>query len=154
LPVWALALPACQQLLGYDPARCQQSVGTVRQAIALEQFESARQWRDYTWRACNDDDRAVVATLDKEILDAETAADAKIKATQQAQQLAQQRINAAQAAWRAFDASKVEDHTQEALDATRKSAKRLEAGLPAEFAQKIATYNAAQYEKRLAALGR
>jgi hypothetical protein len=155
LLVALLLLPACQQLLGYDSARCQQSAATVRQAIALEQFDSARQWRDFTWKACSDDDRAVVATLDKEILDAETAADAKLKAAAaRTKQVAQQRINAAQATWRAFDASPAGEHTQAALDATRKSAKRLEEGLPAEYAQKIAAYNSAEYEKRLAALGR
>jgi phytoene dehydrogenase-like protein len=151
---WALLLPACQQLLGYDSARCQQSAATVRQALALEQFESARQWRDYTWKACSDDDRALVATLDKEILDAETAADAKAKAAEAAKKLAQQRINAAQKAWFAFDASKPEERTRENLDATRKSAARLEEGLPPEYARQIAAYNDSRYEKRLAALGR
>jgi len=79
---------------------------------------------------------------------------AEAKANAQAQQLAKQRINAAQSAWYAFDRAKAEEHTPEALDATRKSAKRLEEGLPPAFAEKIAAYNAAQYEKRLAALGR
>jgi hypothetical protein len=100
------------------------------------------------------DERAVVATLDKEILDGETALDAESKANTHAQQLAQQRINAAQSAWYAFDAAKAQEHTREALDATRQSAKRLEEGLPPAFAQKIADYNTAQYEKRLAGLGR
>jgi hypothetical protein len=140
------------QLLGKDPALCEQSAATVRQAISFKDFESARKWRDYTWKAC--DERAVVATLDKEILDGEAALDAETKAHAAAQQLAKQRINAAQAAWYAFDRSKPEEHTPEALDATRKSAKRLEEGLPPAFAEKIAAYNAAQYEKRLAALGR
>ena len=151
VPLLALVSAGCQ-LLGQDPARCEQSAATVRQAISFKDFESARKWRDYTWKVC--DERAVVATLDKEILDGETALDAETKANAHAQQLAQQRINAAQAAWYAFDGTKAEDHTREALDATRQSAKRLEEGLPPAFAQKIADYNTAQYEKRLAGLGR
>lgn len=144
-------LTGCQ-LFGQDPARCDQSAATVRQAIAFKDFESARRWRDYTWKVC--DERAVVATLDKEILDGETALDAEAKTATQAQQLAQQRINAAQKAWYAYDAGKSSEHTQEVLDATRKSAKRLEEGLPPAHAEQIAAYNTAQYEKRLAALSR
>ncbi len=145
------ALAGCQ-LLGQDTARCDQSVATVRQAISFKDFESARKWRDYTWKVC--DERGVVATLDKEILDGETALDAEVKAEKQAQQLAQKRINAAQKAWYAYDAGKSSEHTREVLDATRKSAKRLEEGLPPAYAAKIASYNTAQYEKRLAALSR
>jgi hypothetical protein len=151
VPLLALVSAGCQ-LLGQDPARCEQSAATVRQAISFKDFESARKWRDYTWKVC--DERAVVATLDKEILDGETALAAEEQTKARAAQLAQQRINAAQAAWLAFDSSKPEAHTRESLDATRQSAARLEDGLPAEFAQKIAAYNAAQYEKRLAALSR
>lgn len=147
----ALVSAGCQ-LLGQDPARCDQSAATVRQAISFKDFESARKWRDYTWKVC--DERAVVATLDKEILEGETALAAENQANARAAQLAQQRINAAQAAWLAFDGSKPEAHTRDSLDATRQSAARLEQGLPGEFAQKIAAYNAAQYEKRLAALSR
>ena len=147
----ALLLPGCQ-LLGQDQARCDQSVATVRQALSFKDFESARKWRDYTWKVC--DERAIVATLDKEIVDGETALDAELKAAKQARELAQKRINAAQQAWYAYDGGKPSDHTQEVLDATRKSAKRLEEGLPPAYAEKIAAYNAAQYEKRLAALSR
>jgi hypothetical protein len=151
VPLLVLVSAGCQ-LLGQDPARCEQSAATVRQAISFKDFESARKWRDYTWKVC--DERAVVATLDKEILDGEAALAAENQAQARAAQLAQQRINAAQAAWLAFDGSKPDAHTRESLDATRQSAARLEEGLPAEFAQKIAAYNAVQYEKRLAALSR
>lgn len=151
VPLLALVSAGCQ-LLGQDPARCEQSAATVRQAISFKDFESARKWRDYTWKVC--DERAVVATLDKEILEGETALAAENQTKARTAQLAQQRINAAQAAWLAFDGTKPEAHTRESLDATRQSAARLEEGLPAEFAQKIAAYNAAQYEKRLAALSR
>ena len=147
------ALPGCEQILGQDPARCDQSAATVRQAIELGDFEAARHWRDYTWKVC--DERAVVATLDKEILDGEAALEAKAKASaQQAKELAQSRINAAQKTWLEFDAAKPADRTRETLDATRKSAKRLETGLSPTYASKLEAYNLAQYEKRLAALGR
>ena len=151
VPLLALVSAGCQ-LLGQDPARCEQSAATVRQAISFKDFESARKWRDYTWKVC--DERAVVATLDKEILDGETALDAETKANAHARQLAQQRVNAAQAAWYAFDSAKPEEHTRELLDATRKSAKRLESGLAPTYASKLEAYNLAQYEKRLAALSR
>lgn len=147
------ALPGCQQILGQDPARCDQSAATVRQALELGDFEAARRWRDYTWKVC--DERAVVATLDKEILDAESALEAKAKAAaQQAKELAQSRINAAQKTWLEFDAAKPAERTRESLDATRKSAKRLENGLTPTYAAQLEAYNLAQYEKRLAALGR
>ena len=147
------ALPGCQQILGQDPARCDQSAATVRQAVELGDFEAARRWRDYTWKVC--DERAVVATLDKEILDGEAALEAKAKAAaQQAKELAQSRMNAAQKTWLEFDAAKPAERTRETLDATRKSAKRLENGLAPTYASKLEAYNLAQYEKRLAALGR
>lgn len=152
LCVLGLALLASCQLLGQDPALCDQSAATVRQAISFKDFESARKWRDYTWKVC--DERAIVATLDKEIVEGETALAAEAQAAKQAQQLAQKRINAAQQAWYAYDAGKSSEHTREVLDATRKSAKRLEEGLPPALAEKIAAYNTAQYEKRLAALSR
>jgi phytoene dehydrogenase-like protein len=140
-------------LFGQDPARCDQSVATVRQAIGFKDFASARTWREYTWKVC--DERGVVATLDKEIVDAETAAakeaeDAKNKAAK----LAKDRINAAQKLWRAFDAATSENKNEQNLDATRKSAARLESGLLPTFAQQLRKYNEGEHQKRLAALKR
>jgi hypothetical protein len=141
------------QLLGQDPARCDQSVSTVRQAISLKDFESARAWRDYTWKVC--DERAVVATLDKEITDGEAALVAEAKAAAaKVQKQAQAQINRSQALWRKFDAEESAARTKEALDLTRKSAKRLEAGLPPTYSEKVRAYNEAEYQKRLAALSR
>lgn len=146
-------LASCDQLLGQDPARCEQSVATVRQAITFKDFELARKWRDYTWKVC--DERAVIATLDKELVDAEAAVTAEAEATRKkAAQLAQDRINAAQKLWRQFDAESAANKTQTVLAATRKSAKRLESGLLPTYAQKLAAYNDGEYEKRLAALSR
>lgn len=146
-------LTGCDQLFGQDPARCEQSVATVRQAITFKDFALARKWRDYTWKVC--DEKAVIATLDKELVDAEAAAAAEAEATaKQAAQLAQDRINAAQKLWRQFDAEPAANRTQKTLAATRKSAKRLESGLLPTYAQKLSAYNDGEYEKRLAALSR
>ena len=81
-------------------------------------------------------------------------ADQMKASAQQAKELAQSRINAAQKTWLEFDVAKPADRTRESLDATRKSAKRLETGLSPTYARKLEAYNLAQYEKRLAALGR
>ncbi len=146
-------ISGCDQLFGQDPARCEQSVTTVRQAIGFKDFEAARKWRDYTWKVC--DERAIVATLDKEIVDAETAMAAEAQASaEQAAKLAQTRINAAQALWREFDEAKPVDRNEQSLAATRKSAKRLGKGLLPEFSKKLDAYNDAEYQKRLAALSR
>lgn len=146
-------LASCDQLFGQDPARCEQSVATVRQAITFKDFALARKWRDYTWKVC--DEKAVIATLDKELVDAETAAAAEAEATKKkAAKLAQDRINAAQKLWRQFDAETAANRNQTTLAATRKSAKRLESGLLPTYAQKLAGYNDGEYQKRLAALSR
>lgn len=141
------------QLLGKDQGRCDQSASTVRQAISLKDFEAARSWRDYTWKVC--DERGIVATLDKEITDAEAAFAAELKATaEKAQKQAQASINQAQALWRKFDAAEAQARNREALDATRKSAKRLEDGLTPAYSAKLRAYNDGEYQKRLATVSR
>jgi hypothetical protein len=141
------------ELFGQDPARCDQSVATVRQAIGFKDFAAARTWREYTWKVC--DERGVIATLDKELLDAETAAakeaaDAKSKTAK----LAKERINLAQKLWRGFDAEAPERKTEQSLEATHKSATRLESGLLPTYAQQLRKYNEGEHQKRLAALKR
>jgi len=152
----ALALAALAsgcQLFGQDTARCEQSVATVRQAIGFKDFAAARTWREYTWKVC--DERGVIATLDKEIVDAEAAVAAEAAgAKKKAVALAKERINAAQKLWRAFDGAEANDRTEQALDATRKSATRLESGLLPEYAQQLRKYNEGEHQKRLAALKR
>jgi phytoene dehydrogenase-like protein len=141
------------QLFGQDTARCDQSVATVRQAIGFKDFASARTWREYTWKVC--DERGVVATLDKEIVDAEAAAAAEVEAAKKnAMKQAKDRINAAQKLWRAFDAETPENRNEQALEATSKSAARLESGLTPTFAQQLRKYNEGERQKRLAALKR
>jgi hypothetical protein len=150
--LWLALLGGGCQLFGQDPARCEQSVATVRQAIGFKDFASARTWREYTWKVC--DERGVIATLDKEITDGEAAAAAEAEAVKKkAVKLAQDRINAAQKLWRGFDAETA-DRNEQSLDATRKSAMRLESGLTPTFAQQLRKYNDGEYQKRLAALKR
>jgi hypothetical protein len=152
--IWLLAaLASACQLFGQDPARCDQSVATVRQAIGFKDFASARKWREYSWKVC--DERGVIATLDKEILDGEATVAAEAEAAKKnAAKLGQERINAAQKVWRAYDAEAATTKTQQTLDATRKSATRLESGLIPTYAQQLRKYNEAEYQKRLAALKR
>lgn len=54
-----------------DPEKCTSAQSTVRQAIASEDFASARQWREYAYKNC--DDKTVLDALDKEIVDKEAA---------------------------------------------------------------------------------
>jgi hypothetical protein len=152
--VWLAAVLASGcQLFGQDTARCDQSVATVRQAIGFKDFASARTWREYTWKVC--DERGVVATLDKEIVDAEAAAAAEADAAQKkVVKLAQDRINAAQKLWRDFDAAAPANKNEPALEAARESAKRLESGLTPTYGQQLRKYNDGEYQKRLAALKR
>lgn len=145
-------ISGCDKLRG-DSGQCEQSVNTVRQAVSFKDFESARKWREYTWKVC--DERAIVATLDKEIVDAEAAALAETQAVaKQAKELAQQHVNSAQALWLKLDATEAAQRTRQALDDTRESAKRLERGLTPAYAQKLQAYNESEYQKRLAALPR
>ena len=69
-----------------------------------------------------------------------------------AERYGQKRIDAAQRLWRGFDAQDKAARTAQALAGLLERAKRLEAGLPPEYAQQIAAYNQAQYEKRRVAL--
>lgn len=136
-----------------DKQRCDDSVATTRKALDVKDFKAARQWRDFTWKACSD--KAVIATFDKAILDGEAAERALAADTvKRTQKLAQSRINSAQRGWYAFDALEKSARTQAALDKALAQQKKLGAGLPPAYAQKIADFNQAEYEKRRAALGK
>jgi hypothetical protein len=71
LPVSALSLVACQKK---DPAACTNAQSTIRQAIAVEDFASARRWRDYAYKHCQP---AELEALDKEIVAKEADAQKK-----------------------------------------------------------------------------
>jgi hypothetical protein len=147
-------LPGCDALVGgKGKALCEQSVGTVRQAIGFEDFESAHKWRDYAWKAC--DEKAILATIDKEIVDAQEAVEKRRAETaEKDKQAAQERINRANRLWAQFDRLPATKRTEASLTKVKASAAAVAAGLAPKFAQSIEQYNEKQYQKRLAALTR
>lgn len=58
-----------------DPEACNQAQQVTRQALTIEDFASARTWREYAYKQC--EDATVLAGLDKEIVDREAAVLAK-----------------------------------------------------------------------------
>ena len=71
-----------------DPKKCENAQGVIRQGIAAEDFNAARQWRDYAYKHCAD--RTTLDALDKEIVEQQSAAatrkaasDAKKQQTEQ-----------------------------------------------------------------------
>ena len=63
----ALAL-AAWALIGCnakDAEKCTQGLSVTRQALAVENFDSAKQWRTYAYAQC--EDQGALAALDKEI---------------------------------------------------------------------------------------
>jgi hypothetical protein len=134
-----------------DNKQCDESVATLRKSIEVKDFTAARSWRDYAWKACSE--RAVFATLDKAILDGEAAEVQRVAdAAKQVAAEGKKRINAAQRLWLDFDVQEKAARTAANLAAVLEHSKRLEAGLPPEYAQQIAAYNQAQYDKRRLAL--
>jgi hypothetical protein len=76
----AMALPlvlalGCNQK---DAEKCTQALATTRQAVTAEDFALAKQWREYSYKQC--DDQAGLAALDKEISEREAAAVARKEA--------------------------------------------------------------------------
>jgi hypothetical protein len=146
LAVAATVGPGCK-----DQAKCDEAIGNTRKAIQIENTASARQWREYAWKACGGTDTA--KGLDTEILAKETEivqrADAEAKA---AQALAQTRMAEAQAAYKAFDALEEKERTAKALRKVSKDVNRLRGGLLQEYAKQIEDYNQAALEKREAKL--
>jgi hypothetical protein len=73
----ALALPllltlGCNQK---DAEKCTQALATTRQALTAEDFALAKQWREYSYKQC--EDQASLAALDKEIAEKEAAVTAR-----------------------------------------------------------------------------
>lgn len=62
------ALPACSQK---SAEKCADAQKVMRQAVEGQNFDSARQWREYAYKHC--EDAAALATLDKELVDREAA---------------------------------------------------------------------------------
>jgi hypothetical protein len=142
------ALVALSTISGcVDKEKCEQAVSVTRDALAKEQTDLARQWRDRAWKMCNDP--AGTQALDKEIVAKEAEIAKRTEdAAKQAGLAAQQRMNTATAVWKGFDALEEKDRTLERLEPYREKAARMSAGLTPEYAQQIDTYNAREYAKR------
>lgn len=130
-----------------DKEKCQQAISVTHDAVAKEQMEIARQWRDRAWKMCNDP--ASTEPLDKEIVDKEAEiAKRAADAAKQVATAAQQRMNTATAVWKGYDALPADERTVEHLDPYRDKAGRMSVGLPTEYAQQIDAYNAREYATR------
>ena len=71
-------LAACKQ---GDPEKCSQAQTVVRTAVEAGDFASARSWREYAYKQC--EDRSSLAALDQSIAQREAAAQAKKTADEQ-----------------------------------------------------------------------
>lgn len=136
------ALPGC-----VDKEKCDEAIRVTREAVAKEQPDLARQWRERAWKICNDS--ALTSPLDKEITDkeAEIAKRAQDLAKQVAD-AAQNRMSTAAAVWRGFDAQEEKDRTPERLEIYRQKAEHMADGLPPEYASQVQAFNAREYGKR------
>jgi hypothetical protein len=141
----ALGAPGC-----VDKAKCDEAIQVTRDALAKEQPELARQWRERAWKMCND--TTLTAPLDKEIVDKE--AEIAKRTADNAKQIAdasQARLNQATSVWKAYDGLEAKDRTTTVLDEYKSRASKMTQGLPTEYAKQIDDYNAAQYARRLGA---
>jgi hypothetical protein len=69
-----MVLPALLLSLGCnqkDAEKCTQALATARQASTAEDFALAKQWREYSYKQC--EDAATLASLDKELSEREAA---------------------------------------------------------------------------------
>lgn len=66
LVIFALTAAGCNSK---DAEKCTQGLTVTRQALDLENFESAKEWRAYAYAQC--DDQGALAALDREIAERE-----------------------------------------------------------------------------------
>lgn len=145
--VWGMVVGLLVTAGCRDQAKCDDAVGKTRQAVQLENTESARQWRDYAWKACGGEGDA--RALDAEILAKETAVAKRVEEeAKQAKDLAQKHIADAQAAYKEFDELEKKEQTAKALRKVFKDVNRLRGGLLPDYAKQIEDYNTAAFEKR------
>ncbi|HEY3495074.1 MAG TPA: hypothetical protein VGK73_10330 [Polyangiaceae bacterium] len=85
---WSGALLGCQRK---DPEKCTEAQQVVRKSIDARDFAAARQWREYAYKQC--DDPALLAGLDKEIVDREAAIQAEAQAAEKKKAATQQLVN-------------------------------------------------------------
>jgi hypothetical protein len=148
-------LPALVAALGaagcVDKEKCDEALRVTREALAKEQPDIARQWRDRAWKICND--AAVTAPLDKEILDKEAELRKREEdLTKQIAEAAKKRINTAQSVWLAFDKLEEKERTLARLTAHQQKAAKMAQGLPPEYQKQIEDYNERELKKRKAAV--
>ena len=134
-----------------DTKKCDDAIATTRKAVELADFASARNWREHTWKVCGD--RSTIDTLDKEILAAEEKVAMEMKAAEeQAQKLAQMKIDEAQKLWLKYDAFEDKDKTRDNLDKLLKRAQALGETLKPEHKSQLEAYNVKQHQRRVAEL--
>jgi hypothetical protein len=134
-----------------DQAKCDEAVATTRKAITVEDMALARQWRDYTWKACGD--KALIDTIDGEIVGKVAEMNKRLEdAALKAKELAEGRLKKAQALWKKFDKLDEKKQTTSSLKKTNSQAKRLLSGLEPDYQKQVKDYNAKQYKTRLAKL--
>jgi len=143
----SLASIACQK----DTQKCDEAVATARKAIEMKDFESARKWREHTWKTCGD--RAMIDGLDKDIVAAEEAQNKAIEdAHKQMAEAAQQQINAAQKLWLKYDEFENKDKTEENLKKILERANKLGEPLDDGYKTQIEAYNKTQFKMRYEAI--
>ncbi len=74
-----LALAGCNKK---SQEKCQESLKVARQALASEDFELARKWREYSYTQC--EDTGTLAALDKDVAAKEAGSLARARELQQA----------------------------------------------------------------------
>lgn len=130
-----------------DKEKCDEALRVTREALAKEQPDIARQWRDRAWKICNDSN--VTSPLDQEIVAKETELSKRAAdLAKQVADAAQKRMSTAGSVWRGFDTQEEKDRTPERLEVYRAKAEHMSDGLPPEYAQQIQAYNAREYDRR------
>jgi hypothetical protein len=127
--------------------QCDEGVRVTRDALTKEQTELARQWREYTWKVCQD--AQLVSQLDREILDKET--EIRKRAEDEAKKIgeaAQQRMTQAGKVWVAFDELDEKRQTRDRLLQYKDKAAKMGQGLPEEYVKQIEDYNEREFERR------
>ena len=143
----SLVSTACQK----DTQKCDEAIATARKAIEMKDFESARKWREHTWKMCGD--RAMIDGLDKDILAAEAAQNQAIEEAQKKMaEAAQQQINAAQKLWLKYDEFEDKDKTEENLKKILERANKLGEPLDEAYKAQIEAYNKTQFKTRYEAM--
>ena len=145
LGVWlgCLATPACK-----DQEKCDSAVATTRQALSVENPESASQWREHTWQVC--EDAALVATLDQEIQAKEEEIRKKLEEVAAATQTAAQaRVERAHEIWANYDELDDKKKTKAKVARYARRARKTLRGLSTAPATQLKEYIDAAEEKRL-----